>query len=392
MTTVLLTLGRLPKSLDLARGFARAGCRVLVADPFPRHLAGTSRSVARSIQVPPPRDGKAAYLAALDAIVTRESVDLVVPVSEETMHVAFLHDRLAGRARLFTMPPDRVLALHDKAGFIRQGEACGVPVPETHALGTAAAHVLTAGRDVVVKPVSACSGRGVRILRRGTALPPPDPAEAAVVQAFLPGHVHSSCTIADAGRALATVIYRGTVMSGTVAVAFERVEHAAIAAWIDCFVAAVGWSGFISFDFVVSEEGAVHGIECNPRATSGVHFWQPDSVAHAILDPATAAVRLRPQTELQQFYSCLTETQMAVFRRDGAPGRLRRLLTTRDVTWDWRDPAPFLTMPWTSWTIIALSIARRATFGEVATLDVGWFEDAPVLPGGGSGDFLQSIG
>ena len=391
MTTVLLTLGRLPKALDLARGFARAGCRVLVADPFPRHLAGASRSVARSIRVPPPRDGKAAYLAALDAIVDREGVDLVVPVSEETMHVAFLHDRLAGRARLFTMAPDQVLALHDKAGFIRQGEACGVLVPETHGLGTAAARSMAADRDVVVKPASACSGRGVRILRRGTALPPADPAESAVVQAFLPGRVYSSCTIADASRALATVIYRGTVMSGTVAVAFERVEHAAIASWIDRFVAAAGWSGFISFDFVVSDGGAVYGIECNPRATSGVHFWQPDSVAHAILDPAAAAVRLRPQTELQQFYSCLTETQMAVFRRDGVPGRLRRLLTTRDVTWDWRDPAPFLTMPWTSWPIIALSIARRATFGEVATLDVGWFEDAPPLPGDGPGDPIQQV-
>ena len=378
MTTVLLTLGRLPKALDLARGFARVGCRVLVADPFRRHLAGASRHVARSIQVPPPRSGKAAYLAALDTVVADEGVDLVVPVSEETMHVAHLRDRLAGRARLFTMPPDHVLAMHDKAGFIRQGQACGVPVPDTHALGTAAARTMAAARDVVVKPVSACSGRGVRILRRGAALPGADPADPAVVQAFLPGRVHSSCTIADAGRTLATVIYRGTVMSGTVAVAFERVaDQPAITAWINRFVAAVGWTGFISFDFIVSATGEVYGIECNPRATSGVHFWEPDSVAQAILDPASAAIRLRPQAELQQFYSCLTETQMALFRRDGVPGHLRRLLTTRDVTWDLRDPAPFLTMTWTSWPIIAQAIARRATFGEVATLDVGWYEDAP---------------
>ena len=377
MTTVLLTLGRLPKALDLARGFSRTGCRVLVADPFRRHLAGASRHVARSFQVPAPRDGKAAYLDALDAIVEREGVDLVVPVSEETMHVAFLRDRLAGRARLFTMPPGQVLALHDKAGFIRQGGACGVAVPETHGLGTDAARAMAAGRDVVVKPVSACSGRGVRILRRGAALPDTDSADPAVVQAFLPGCVHSSCTIADAGRALATVIYRGTVMSGTVAVAFQRVEQPAIMAWINRFVAAVGWTGFISFDFIVSDAGEVHGIECNPRATSGVHFWEPDSVAQAILDPASAAIRLRPQAELQQFYSCLTETQMAVFRRDGALRRLRALMSTRDVTWDLRDPLPFLTMTWTSWPIIAQAIKRRATFGEVATLDVGWYEDAP---------------
>jgi len=394
MTTVLLTLGRLPKSLDLARGFSRAGCRVLVAEPFPWHLAGASRHVARSFRVPPPSQGKAAYLAALYAIIADEGVDLVVPVSEETMHVAFLRDRLMGRARLFTMPPDQVLVLHDKAGFIRQGEACGVPVPQTHRLGSTGARALAAERDVVVKPVFSCSGRGVRVLRRGGALPPDNPADPAIVQAFVPGRVHSSCTIAHDGRAVATVIYRGTVMSGTVAVAFERVPaYAAITAWINRFVEAAGWSGFISFDFIVADSGEVHGIECNPRATSGVHFWEPKDIAGAILDPARyggpggAQVRVRPQEQLQQFYSCLTETQMAVFRRDGALNRLRRLATTKDVTWEWRDPLPFLTMTMTSWRIIALSIARRTTFGEVATLDVGWYEDPPCLdaasPGAG---------
>ncbi len=44
-------------------------------------------------------------------------------------------------------------------------------------------------------------------------------------------------------------------------------------------------------------------------------------------------------------------------------------------------------MTMTSWRIIVLSIARRTTFGEVATLDVGWYEDPPCLgaasPGAG---------
>ena len=37
---LLLTLGRLPKALDVARGFADLGWRVVVAEPFKRHLAG----------------------------------------------------------------------------------------------------------------------------------------------------------------------------------------------------------------------------------------------------------------------------------------------------------------------------------------------------------------
>ena len=167
-------------------------------------------------------------------------------------------------------------------------------------------------------------------------------------------------------------------MSGTVAVGFERVAaHPAITAWIETFVAALRWSSFISFDFIVGDSGEIRGIECNPRVTSGVHFWEPEDIAGAILGPGRFGgpngreVRVRLNRERQQLYLCLTETQMALFRRDGFPTRLRRLATTRDVTWDWRDPMPFLTMSFTSWQIISMAIRRGATFGEVATLDVG---------------------
>jgi predicted ATP-grasp superfamily ATP-dependent carboligase len=376
VTTVLLTLGRLPKALDLARGFAEAGCRVIVAEPFGWTLAGVSRSVARAYRVPRPSAGKAAYLDALSAIIAREKVDLVVPVSEETMHVAFLRDRIDPGVRLFTMPPDQVLALHDKASFVRRGREIGVAVPETYPLGSPEAVALAEHGRVVVKPVFSCSGRGVGILPKGAKLPPADPRAPAIVQAFIPGREHSSCTVALRGKAVSTVVYRGAQMSGTVAVSFERVvDQPAITAWIDRFVAATGWTGFISFDFIVDETGKVYGIECNPRSTSGVHFWQCADVARAILsaDPA-AAIGMRPERELQQFYSCLTETQKGMFK-PGFGAKLKRLFGTKDVTWSARDPVPFLTMTFTSWRIIHLSIIRRATFGEVATLDVGWYED-----------------
>ena len=380
MRTVLLTLGRLPKALDLVRGFAAAGCRVVVAEPFRRHLAGASRHVSRSVQVPAPREGKAAYLEALLRVVDQERVDLVVPVSEETMHVAHLHGRLPEGVGLFTMPPDEVLALHDKGGFTEAARRFGVAVPKTYALGSECARGMAALRDVVVKPRSSCSGRGVRVVRRGEALP--EVGEPCVVQAFLPGAVVSSCTVAQGGRAMGTVLYRGTVMSGSVAVAFERVEDPALTAWVERFVAqaggGAGWTGFISFDFIVGDAGEVHGIECNPRATSGLHFWEPGSIAQAVLTPGSAPV-LRPERELQQFYSCLTEAQLALVSARGRRA-LRKLMATRDVSWDRADPWPFLGMVGTSWPIIREAVRQRATFGEVATLDIGWYEGGDIPP------------
>jgi len=375
--TVLLTLGRLPKALDLARSFHAAGWRVVVAEPFRRHVAGASNAVARSHVVTAPAEDRERYLSDLLRIVEAEAVDLVLPVSEESLHVAFLRARLPARTRLFAMPPEVLLAAHDKGEFAQRTRALGLAAPETHALGDPAGDDLAARGDVVVKPLHACSGRGVRILRRGEALPAPDPADPAVVQAFVAGEVMSTCSLAHGGAVSATVVYRGAMMSGSVCIAFERVENAAILAWVEGFARATGWTGFVSFDFVVDEAGRPWGIECNPRTTSGLHFFEGADIAPAVLDP-THPPRFRPETRLQQFYSCLTETQLSLFRGGGFGRNLRSLLTTPDVTWSARDPMPFLTMTATSWPIIRLAMARRATFGEVAMLDVGWNGAAPI--------------
>ncbi len=375
--TVLLTLGRLPKVLDLARSFARHGWRVIIAEPFKRHLAGASNSVEKSYQVTAPCISKQRYLAELAAIIAAEDVELVVPVSEETMHVTFLRELVPERVRIFTMPPASLLPAYDKHGFIHLAHAAGVSVPETHAIGTPGAEALAASGPVVVKPVHSCSGRGVRILPQGTDLPE---ERGSVVQRFIPGEVHSSCSIAVQGRVLSTVIYRGAMFSGSVAIAFERVLAPVLfEGWIEDFVRHVNWTGFISFDFVLDAQGVPHGIECNPRTTSGLHFFETEDLAPAILEARVP--RYRGTLRLQQFYSCLTETQKSVLTPRQFPRNLRALLTTPDVTWDARDNRPFLTMTWTSWEIIQRAIKAGTTFGEVATLDVGWYEgEGPSQP------------
>jgi len=143
----------------------------------------------------------------------------------------------------------------------------------------------------------------MHIVRSGSDLPPADPATPVIVQRFVEGQEYSSCTIARDGRVVATMVYRGTVMAGSVAISFERVEHPAISGWIDTFVNASGWTGFIAFDFIVDAAGTVRAIECNPRATGGLTFWEAEDIARAVLNPAdTAPVRVRPQRQLQQFY------------------------------------------------------------------------------------------
>lgn len=367
--TILLTLGRLPKGLDVARSFAAAGCRVVVAEPFSRHLVGASRAVAKSVVVRPPRAGKRGYLEDLARVVREEGVDWVIPISEETMHVTFLRDLVPDSVTIFTPPPEALLPLYDKHGFTRHCADYGVRAPETFMLGTPEATALAARHKVVVKPIHSCAGRGVRVLEAGTPLPADDVP--CVVQRFIEGNIFSSCAIAREGRILGNILYRGAMFAGSVAIIFERVEDPRLTDWITRFVATSGHTGFISFDMIQDADGEVWGIECNPRTTSGIHFFDNPTIARAVLDDTPATPRA--EARLQQFYSVLTALSGVMFRR-GYFAVLRQLLGTKDVTFDPRDPMPALTMIWTTWPIIRLAMQKKVPFGEVATLDVGWFE------------------
>ncbi|MBU3671915.1 MAG: ATP-grasp domain-containing protein [Sinobacteraceae bacterium] len=369
--TVLLTLGRLPKALEIARALAAAGCRVVVAEPFKRHLTGASRAVARSVVVHSPVDDHERYLTDMQRVIEEEGVGLVVPVSEEILFAAALRDRLPDSVRVFSMPFATLRALHDKYSFIGVCAAAGVAAPQTRALDSPDAQALADACPTVVKPVASCSGRGVQFLERGARLP--SVTEPCIVQEFCAGQLLSTFSVARHGQVLLTVTYRGAVMQGTVAVCFERIDTPPpVAQWVERFVGHCGFDGFISFDLVQQAEGLVHGIECNPRATSGIHFVDPEGLATAILHPEQpSTLRYREERLLQQFYPCLTETQKSMFTERFAHN-FRCLRRARDVTWSLSDPWPWLSMPLSSWTIIEQALRRGCTFGEVAMLDMAW--------------------
>jgi predicted ATP-grasp superfamily ATP-dependent carboligase len=372
--TVLLTLGRLPKALELARALHKAGARVIVADPFGLHVCRASRSVAKSIRVPAPNTNAAAYLDALEAIIDRESVDLVVPVSEEALHAASLATRLPGRTRLFGPPQDTLARLHDKLAFNRTAAAIGLTVPETHEGHSEAAFSLAQAHDYIVKPAHGCSGIGVSLRRRGDALQPADRQPGMLVQARLPGRHVSSFSIARSGEVLATALYQGRIYSGTVSVSFARIDDCpAAASWIQRFAKAEAYTGFLSFDFIEDAQGLPSAIECNPRLTSGVHFLDPSGLAQAVLELEQAGpIAMRPARSFQEGHTALLEVYSALPRPPEFFRRLRAFLTSQDVLLRLNDPLPFLLFTPMSWPVLRQAIFERISLGEAATRDITW--------------------
>ena len=376
MPTVLLTLGRLPKSLALVRACRAVGCRVLIADPFRWHVCRPSRDVDRCFRVTAPNHSRSAYLDDLLKIIKDEGVDLVLPVSEEALHVAQIAERLPAGVRLWAAAPDQLAQYHDKLDFACLARAQDLPVPDTFRAEATEARDLAKARDFVIKPRHSCSGIGLQLARAGDAIAADEPG--ALVQARIEGDHLSSLSFVHAGREIATVIYRGRVFAGTVAICFERVDGAESArTWIRRFIQGSDYSGFLAFDFIVDAEGIAQAIECNPRVTSGVHFFDPRSLGEALLDPASAsAIALSEHERFQWAYSTLTETYAALFKPREFARRWRELRRARDVVWSSRDPLPFLLMTPMSWEILWPAITSDVTLGEATQRDIAWFGGA----------------
>ena len=168
--SVLLTLGRLPKGLDIARSFASLGWRVVVADPSPSHLMEASRSVTKSHRVPPPSTEPRAYLAALARIIAEESIDFVIPVSEDVMFVAELPSFLDSAVPVLSMPADDIHRVHDKFDFIALASELGLMVPESAAFGTELAQNIAKSGPFILKPRHSCAGNGVRFFAQGATI------------------------------------------------------------------------------------------------------------------------------------------------------------------------------------------------------------------------------
>ncbi len=198
-----------------------------------------------------------------------------------------------GGADLFAPDIARLAQVHDKYRFIQLCEDIGLTVPpRTHLLVTDAdrtAHE-SAARALVFKPVWSRFGGAEVLIRppdiaslrrvKPTALAPPW-----IAQEHLSGTEICAYAVARQGRVVALAAYRGGLVRagpGGAAVCFDPMDAEIIRPpFVETFVRATKWTGQVSFDLIRTEDGQILPLECNPRSTSGLHFFTDGGAAFA---------------------------------------------------------------------------------------------------------------
>lgn len=380
---VLITGARAPAALDLARSLNAAGFTVHMTDCVPARIARWSKTPQAVHRYASPVHQPVCFAHDLRTLIDRLTPVAIIPACEEVFHLSALAEAQGWADRLIAPAPDTLAELHHKGRFADLCRRLGLPVPDTAVVTDAPdliRHVVRA--DVVVKPAWSRFGARTLIAPDTTALSHITPSTDApwIVQTRVCGDEVSLYAVAHQGRLTAFSAYRSDWrLGGGAAYVFQPLTgplHARLRAMAQT-LAAHAVTGQIACDAIVDADGAPWLIECNPRATSGVHLFKRSAAfGLALLDRATAETApavVRNGLAMDSFGLARALRQ----RRQTAWRDQRR--TSHDILTAPGDPGP-------RWGALADSavfglraLASGRALAEAMTADIEW-NGQPLTP------------
>jgi len=331
---VLITGARAAAALDIARSLRAAGFEPHLADCSPAWMARASRAAGPVHRYASPVESPAAFARDLRDLVARLAPVRIIPTCEEVFHLAALSESGGFSGRLFAPGMDQLATLHAKDRFAALCRRLSLPAPQTAtATSRATLAALTGPQpDVVVKPVWSRFGARTLIAPGAADLAAiaPTPAAPWVVQQRIVGEEVSFYAVCHAGRVTAFCAYGADWrLAGGAGYAFRPASHdtaTRLRTMADALAAFAG-TGQIACDAIVDGAGQPWLIECNPRATSGVHlFGRGAALGRALMGqddagPVAGARHVAPALWLKGLPAALREGRTRDWRdqrRDGS--------------------------------------------------------------------------
>ena len=375
MSNILLTGGRVPVTLDLARAFHRAGHTVFMAESLRGHLSQASAAVKANFVVPAPRQDTEAFLAALRSIIEQNQIDLLIPTCEEVFHIAKGLDSLP--CKVFTEPLAKLDIYHNKWKFVINAVNHNLRVPESMLVKREddLLHAFASWRRLVLKPVySRFASRTLILPSLKQALSTLTFDEPWIAQEYIVGQQFCSYSVCHDGRITAHAVYPTIFTAGQGAtIAFQPVEHAGIFEWVRTFVEHFNVTGQMAFDFIETPQGDLYALECNPRTTSGAHLLtnNPQFVESFFKEGPFCVTPFADSSHMLGT-AMLVYGLPAALRDGNFRAWLRAFLHSDDVILDFRDLKPFL-LQWRS-IFEYVQFGRRMGISalEASTFDIEW--------------------
>ena len=354
MMTALVTGGRMPASLAMCRALKRSGATVIGTDSLDTTPLSGSNAVDLYVKTPPPSKSPEEFLAALSQIIKEHNVSHLIPMYEEGYVVSASLPQLASAHASTLILVDTVETLSildDKWRFIAHCKSLGLPVPNTAVVTSVAQlrdQITRLASGIVVKPVFSRFAQGVFIDPSPEDLTQIHPSVDSpwVVQERVIGPVASSYGICRNGKILVHGDYGNDFVVGAkskqglgASSSYQPTVLPGSLEFAETLFGSLGYSGQYGLDYIVNDRG-ISCIECNPRATSGVHLFERDlSFGDIILGkPTMNQPRPSASSNHPQLLQCLISGEASI-----ADPKLIKALMSPDVLFRFRDPMPVFT-------------------------------------------------
>jgi hypothetical protein len=376
---ILITGARAPVALHFARVLAEAGHHIILADSQRFPIARATKFKKSYHYVPRPVDSILSYGNTIQQIVNDESCDVIIPTCEEIFFLAACRDLHGFELPLLAPHFEKLERVHNKFSFALSTNGHPAQAAHTTLLTTAADvdPIRAEANKLVFKPVWSRFASEVLICPHPSQLEAlrPSPARPWIAQEFLPGEELCCWALVKDGRVIALSSYRPLHRVGLgAAIAFEPVDDPTISAFVKSYSKSSQWEGQISFDFRRDANGLPHVLECNPRATSGVHFFGPHSgLADAITNARVCLPNISRSMTLPMALWAFGMPK--AFVKNGMRGILdlkRDLKSMGDIS-TWPGDRTLLPMQFLGILEIASKAVRlRKKLTAAATFDIEW--------------------
>lgn len=280
-----LILGaRAPACLEWARALTAEQWQVSVADSLRWPLTKFSTAGKNYWQLPEPRENPARWIQSLKELVQQQNIDWIIPTCEEVFYLAWGAAGLAPHCQVFTSDFDLLARLHHKGLFAQLTQDWSVCAPATHIISSADELNRFAANSerYVFKPAFSrfATQTLLKPTQRQIQLIKPSAQSPWVAQEFIEGKEHCSFSLINNGKLVAHSCYHPRYRVGRGSgIYFEVTQPPAIEEFLQTFARTTGYNGQVGFDFIEDAQGHIFVLECNPRATSGIHLFNDNPAA-----------------------------------------------------------------------------------------------------------------
>jgi len=301
--------------------------------------------------------------------VKTEAIDCVIPVYEETFHHGLNHGTLD--CDHFCSDIATLNRLHNKFEFIQFAKSIGIETPETILVESSAHLKENLTSNHVLKPVYSRFGEHVLMEPNLDNLNIDVGKERPwILQERLNGKQYCLQGICKEGKVLSSVAYSSEFTVSKSSVFFENTERGDLGGIIEKVASSCNYTGFLSFDAILCEDGVVRPIECNPRATSALHLYSTqDAIGDAILGGESIQCTGAPRRlVLPMWINLLSNFFKEGHRRRWRMARKR----STSVEWNAFDPRPAVLQVISVLGFIVVALKNRTSLISATTHEFEW--------------------